>query len=204
MWTNTVIKENNMKEISILPSLHRLCAKFLAIHLPNDMSRQMGNSLKVIVIVAFVQRVKAQYYRSTSANKGDGKPERSLCILLAEDNRVNQRFALHALTKQGYDVTVVNNGAEAVNAWENDSFDVVLMDVQMPKVDGYEATRRIRNREKGKAMRTPIIAMTAHTMRGSRARCLEAGMDGYLMKPIDAAAVKAEIDRVLIIHPQTD
>ncbi|MEQ9408638.1 MAG: PAS domain-containing protein [Fuerstiella sp.] len=107
-----------------------------------------------------------------------------LKVLLAEDNLVNQRLAIGLLTKQGHDVTVANNGAEALRTYQQDVFDVVLMDVQMPEMDGLAATAAIREYERQVGRKTPIIAMTAHAMKGDRERCLEAGMDQYLSKPI--------------------
>ena len=107
-------------------------------------------------------------------------------ILLAEDNLVNQKFALRALQMKGHNVQVANNGVEAINLWENDEFDLILMDVQMPQMDGLEATRQIRTKEQEDENdeRTLIVAMTAHAMKGDREKCLAAGMDGYLTKPI--------------------
>jgi len=113
-------------------------------------------------------------------------PRRSLRILLAEDNPINQQLAVSLLQKQGHSVTVASDGRQAVVAWESESFDVVLMDVQMPEMDGFEATAAIRGRERLTGRHTPIIAMTAHAMRGDEERCLQAGMDGYLAKPVRA------------------
>jgi PAS domain S-box-containing protein len=111
-------------------------------------------------------------------------PGRPLSVLLAEDNPVNQKLAVWLLQKQGHKVTVATTGREALEALGRQTFDLVLMDVQMPEVDGLEATRLIRARERGTGRRVPILAMTAYAMKGDRERCLEAGMDGYLAKPI--------------------
>ena len=113
-----------------------------------------------------------------------GTGRRTLRLLLAEDNPVNQRLAVRLLEKQGHQVVVAGNGREALAALDGQPFDVVLMDVQMPEMDGFEATAAIRAREPAPAPHIPIIAMTAHAMKGDRERCLEAGMDGYVSKPI--------------------
>jgi len=107
-----------------------------------------------------------------------------LHILLVEDNAVNQVLAVRLLEKRGHGVTVAGNGKEALTALEKDSFDLVLMDVQMPEMDGFEATAAIRGLEKLSGNHLPIIAMTAHAMAGDRERCLQAGMDDYISKPI--------------------
>jgi two-component system, sensor histidine kinase and response regulator len=111
-------------------------------------------------------------------------PQVSLRILIAEDNLVNQRLATRLLEKRGHQVTVAGNGREAVDAAEKDAFDLVLMDLQMPEMDGFEATAALREREKATGIHVPVIALTAHALKGDRERCLEAGMDGYLTKPI--------------------
>jgi two-component system sensor histidine kinase/response regulator len=159
---------------------------------------KQSSLLDAICSAVIGQQVTAQSLQPADAKTEDGKGERLLRILLAEDNRINQMFAVRALSKRGHDVTLANDGAEAIEAWENSSFDVVLMDVRMPEVDGYAATRRIRQLEKGKGIRTPIIAMTAHAMKGDRDRCIEAGMDSYVTKPINTAVMIAEINRVLV------
>ena len=107
-----------------------------------------------------------------------------LRILLVEDNAVNQVLALRLLEKRGHTVAVAGNGKEALTALEKQSFDLVLMDVQMPEMDGFEATIAIREKEKTSGNHVPIIAMTAHAMVGDKERCLEAGMDDYISKPI--------------------
>ena len=107
-----------------------------------------------------------------------------LHILLAEDNLVNQKLAVRLIEKRGHTLVVASNGREALAALESESFDVVLMDVQMPEMNGFEATAAIRDREKETGKHLPIIAMTANAMVGDRERCLAAGMDGYISKPI--------------------
>jgi PAS domain S-box-containing protein len=110
-------------------------------------------------------------------------PVRPLDILLVEDNTVNQLLARRLLEKQGHSVTLVADGRRAVETFKNAAFDLILMDVQMPEMDGYEATAAIRAQEDGRS-RTPILALTAHAMSGDRERCLQAGMDGFISKPI--------------------
>ncbi|MCH8199871.1 MAG: response regulator [Chloroflexi bacterium] len=112
--------------------------------------------------------------------------ERALRVLLAEDNLVNQRLGAALLERRGHRVVVVPNGREAVAAYESRPFDVILMDAQMPEMDGFEATAAIREREAPGA-HMPIVALTAHAMKGDRERCLEAGMDDYLSKPLEPA-----------------
>lgn len=124
-------------------------------------------------------------------------PTGELRILLAEDNEVNQKFAVRSLSKAGHSVEVAINGKEAVKAWNSQPFDVVLMDVQMPIMDGYIATAEIRRLETASGRHTPIIAMTANAMKGDKEKCLEAGMDGYVTKPIKSKVMLAEIARVL-------
>lgn len=121
---------------------------------------------------------------------------RPLSVLVAEDNAVNQRVATAMLERLGHRVTLAVNGSEAVAKWREGKFDLVLMDVQMPELDGFEATRSIRDYELNGKPRTPIIAMTAHAMTGDRERCLEAGMDDYVSKPVRREALDAAIARI--------
>ncbi len=120
-----------------------------------------------------------------------------LQILLAEDSLVNQKLALGLLERQGHRVFVANNGKEAVAAYTTHHFDLILMDVQMPEMDGLEATRMIRQLEKKAGTHTPIAAMTAHAMRGDRERCLDAGMDEYIAKPVRAKVLFQTIGKLL-------
>lgn len=121
----------------------------------------------------------------------------NLNVLLAEDNAINQKLAVGVLSRFGHQVTVANNGAEAVEALENGTFDVVLMDVQMPIMDGFAATRVIREMELQSGKHTPIIAMTAHAMKGDREKCIEVGMDEYVAKPIRIGVLKEKLAAVL-------
>ncbi len=122
---------------------------------------------------------------------------RQLKVLLAEDNVVNQKLAVHMLEKRGHEVRVVPTGKQAVDALVREAFDVVLMDVQMPEMDGYEATQAIRESERTTGAHQPIVAMTAHAMEGDRERCIEAGMDEYVSKPIDAERLLRALGAVL-------
>ncbi len=118
-------------------------------------------------------------------------------VLLAEDNLVNQKVAAKLLEKFGCSVEIAVNGKEAVRAWENGHFDVILMDCQMPEMDGYEATRQIRSREP-RSQRMPIIALTAHAMKGADEECRAAGMDEYITKPIDTELLRSCIARFCV------
>jgi PAS domain S-box-containing protein len=119
-------------------------------------------------------------------------------VLLAEDNLVNQRLAVRILEKHHHQVTVANNGQEAVDILDRDgmdAFDVILMDVQMPVIGGFEATSMIRQRESETGSRIPILAMTANAMKGDREKCLEAGMDDYISKPVDVARLLSLLEK---------
>jgi len=119
---------------------------------------------------------------------------KSLNILLAEDNLVNQKLASRLLEKRNHIITIVRNGKEALAALEKDQFDLVLMDIQMPEMDGFEATRILREHEKTNGGHQPVVAMTALAMIGDKERCIEAGMDGYISKPIRPQDLDAVLD----------
>jgi signal transduction histidine kinase/ActR/RegA family two-component response regulator len=120
-------------------------------------------------------------------------PRRPLSILVAEDNAVNQILMRSLLEKRGHSVTVVGNGAAALTAWQKDRFDCILMDIQMPEMDGYEATHRIRAAESESGAHVTIIALTAYAMKGDREECLQTGMDSYISKPIQTGALDAAL-----------
>jgi CheY-like chemotaxis protein len=123
-------------------------------------------------------------------------------VLLAEDNVVNQMLARRLLERLGAKVTIADTGMAAIERLSLSSFNVVLMDCQMPELDGYEATRRIRKGAAGEAARTvPIIALTANALSGDRERCLESGMDDYLVKPINPEALREKLELVLNPSP---
>jgi two-component system, sensor histidine kinase and response regulator len=150
----------------------------------------------------------AAYARSRKENRvassppaANGSPRR-LSILLTEDHPVNRVLAQKILQKQGHTVTCANNGKDAVHLWElqqSPKFDIVLMDVQMPVMDGLQATAYIREKERESGAHVPIVAMTAHAMKGDRERCLEGGMDGYISKPITPGGLAKAIAEALSI-----
>jgi CheY-like chemotaxis protein len=122
---------------------------------------------------------------------------RQLRVLVAEDNAVNRTLAEHLLQRRGHTPVTVTNGRDAVDAVAREAFDLILMDLQMPEMDGFEATAAIRARERKTGGRMPIIALTAHAMEGDRQRCLDADMEGYISKPVKAVELFEVIDRVI-------
>jgi signal transduction histidine kinase/DNA-binding response OmpR family regulator len=118
-------------------------------------------------------------------------------VLLADDNAVNRKLALRILEKRQCVVETAGSGRDVLRAWSKQAFDIILMDVQMPEMDGLEATAAIRKKEKSTGKHVPIVAVTAHAMKGDRERCLGSGMDGYIAKPIQAMELFAEIERLI-------
>ena len=145
--------------------------------------------LRAAIIRALASR-SGEVLKRSDASGGEPGSEthssRAVRILLAEDNPVNQRVACRVLEKQGHQVVIANNGREALDALEREQFDLVLMDVQMPEMDGLEATAILRERERETGAHLTVVAMTAHAMTGDRERCLSSGMDDYISKPIHA------------------
>jgi len=126
--------------------------------------------------------------------KPSGEKKKQLHILLAEDNLVNQKVAKGLLERDGHSVVIANNGREAVEKYGAEQFDLILMDVQMPDMDGFEATAQIRAQEQGTTRHIPIIALTAHAMKGYSEKCLAAGMDGYVSKPFTSITLAEQLD----------
>jgi signal transduction histidine kinase/CheY-like chemotaxis protein len=140
---------------------------------------------QLLNVVASVASAATPAPRATPVGPpSDGRVQLGLRVLLAEDNIINQQVALGMLARLGCWATAVEDGAQVIAALERDEYDVVLMDVQMPTMDGFEATARIRAREEGSGRHLPILAMTAHARETDRQRCLAAGMDGYVAKPV--------------------
>jgi CheY-like chemotaxis protein len=131
---------------------------------------------------------------------------RTLTVLLVEDNPINQQVAVRLLEKHGHRVTVASNGREALDTLSGGTdragFDVVLMDVQMPEMDGFEATAAIRQREQGSGRRLPIVALTANALTDDRQKCLEAGMDGYVTKPVQPSLLMQALAEAVALDAQ--
>jgi len=170
----------------------------LGLAISSQLVRLMGGQLDVVSApgqgstFSFVLEFRIADAPSLSpAGSPAAQVDRPLAVLLAEDGPVNQLLVKRLLEKAGHTVTVVETGQQAVNAVAGTHYDIVLMDIQMPGMDGIEATVSIRARENGR--RVPVIALTAHAMEGDRERCLAAGMDGYLSKPIRPEALFAAL-----------
>jgi two-component system, sensor histidine kinase and response regulator len=152
-------------------------------------------------LTALVTRAATDAPPEPSATSATSGPQRrSLRVLVAEDNVVNQKLAMAMLERLGHRAVLAADGQQAVTAYEQENFDVVLMDMQMPELDGLQATRAIREIETLRGGHVPIIALTANAMVGDRERCLEAGMDDYLSKPIRRAALDLALQRADRLH----
>ncbi len=149
-------------------------------------------------VIARVLRPSQQVAAAPATQTGIRSTRRGLRVLLAEDNAVNQKLAERILSRAGHSVVVAQNGREAVEAVETGDFDMVLMDVQMPELTGLDATRAIREHERDTRKHIPILAMTAHAMTGDAEKCIEAGMDSYIAKPINARQLLDRIDELVL------
>jgi len=190
--------------VIMLLSANRLMAdkeRCRGLGVKQSLSKPVGQSeLLDAILLALGQDTAEEYLMPVEAEDQKKAVQRKLAILLAEDNPVNQKLAIRLLQKAGHSVTLARTGREALEAWEavaSPGFDVLLMDIQMPEMDGMEATAAIRAREKKSGKHVPILAMTAHAMRGDKERCFAGGMDGYVSKPILPSALFAEIERCL-------
>jgi PAS domain S-box-containing protein len=175
---------------------------------PNDVARcrelgicdYLSKPIKQSELFDAIVTAMAEHGRKHELHEGASSfiqaSERSLRILLAEDNPVNQTLAIRILERLGHKVQVVNNGREALGRSQVEEFDLILMDVQMPEMDGLEATMAIRAAESVTGEHVPIVAMTAHAMKGDKEKCLSAGMDGYLSKPIRIGELKQAMSEV--------
>jgi CheY-like chemotaxis protein len=187
----------------------------LSNYLPGDLSRcraldVAAHLLKPVapseLLEAIVRALHLVKDRAATAEPTTGstahEQRRPLRILLVEDNPVNQAVALHLLTRAGHTVVIAEDGLEALAAFDRETFDLVFMDLQMPKMGGFEATARIRDREKTTKTHLPIIALTAHAMIGDRDRCLASGMDGFVSKPVLLADLFRAIDETMAASEQ--
>ncbi|CAH1079441.1 PAS domain S-box protein [Candidatus Nitrotoga sp. 1052] len=170
-------------------------AQFRELGIPGYMMKPLSESnLQESIMAALVE--PPQQLEPLIMRHALRDTRRKLNFLLAEDNAVNQKLVVLLLKKLGHTVTVANNGIETLLHWHNRQYDAILMDVDMPEMNGYETTRRIREKEQTSGAHIPIVAMTAHAMQGVREECLRRGMDGYLSKPIDTEALWRELDSV--------
>ncbi len=160
------------------------------------LAKPIRQSVLLETIVSICKGPKHEEDSSQKPQPEAVKPQRPLNVLLAEDNLVNQKLGVRILEKNGHKVTVAGNGLQVLAESEKQKFDVILMDVQMPEMDGIEATVAIRKREAGTGEHVPIVAMTAHAMSGDREECLEAGMDGYISKPVNRDALNRTLAEV--------
>jgi len=153
------------------------------------------NAIETVLGIAESEEESAPLITRHTIRESKSGPH--LHILLAEDNQVNQKLAVLMLQKRGHSVVIADNGGKALEALEKETFDLILMDLQMPEMGGLEATERIREKEKRTGTHIPIIALTAHAMKGDKERCLEAGMEGYLSKPLKMEELYETIENII-------
>ncbi len=159
---------------------------------PVKQSELLGAILKVVG-----KQERGQPLSIASSQKPLQKSIKALSILLAEDNEVNQKIIVRMLANKGHKVTVAADGKEALASLDKEPFDLVLMDVQMPNMNGFEATAAIREKERLTGIHLPIVALTAHAMKGDQERCLRAGMDRYLPKPVRSNELFQTIEELI-------
>ena len=152
----------------------------------------LQDALNSVVSARPKENEKPQFITDTSINEAR---HQGLRLLLAEDNPINQKLAIVLLQKAGFLVDTVDNGLKAFEKIQEEMYSLILMDVQMPEMDGFEATQKIRIWESDRRLHTPIIAMTAHALKGDRERCIEAGMDDYVSKPLDLKVLMEVLDK---------
>jgi signal transduction histidine kinase/DNA-binding response OmpR family regulator len=179
-------------------------ARCRALGLAGYLTKPVGEAELVDVILRVTGSTRPEAKRSLVTEHALPEERRSLRILLAEDNPVNQLVAARLLEKQGHHVVTSGNGRQALERLEKERFDLILMDVGMPEIDGFEATAMIRRQEEETTgAHIPIIAMTAHALKGDRERCLAAGMDDYVSKPIQPGALFEAIEKLLPVAAAT-
>jgi CheY-like chemotaxis protein len=170
--------------------------------LASQLSKPLARSELLLAIRQALGQVQAEPKSTLITPSSLHKPGTGIRILLAEDNKVNQRVAVRMLEKSGHRVIVAGNGREALAALEREDFDLVLMDVQMPEMGGLEAAARIRDHERSTGGRMPIVAMTASAMQGDEEKCLQAGMDAYISKPVRAEELLAMVEAHSAVSPK--
>ncbi|MGI5817380.1 MAG: response regulator, partial [Armatimonadota bacterium] len=156
------------------------------------------------ILISLQRRPRERAERAPSSLRDLPPADRRLHVLVAEDNAINQRLVRHTLEKRGHVVEAVGNGRDAVESAAREAFDVIVMDVQMPRMDGFEATAAIREREERDGGHVPIVAMTAHALSGDRERCLAAGMDAYVAKPLSAIALIGAVEAAAGSGPEDE
>jgi CheY-like chemotaxis protein len=160
--------------------------------------------LRDVILRALGHEMKQSSTAPAAIRNETAADQRVLSILVAEDNVVNQKVLSHLLRKAGHSVEVTQDGREALAALRERSFDLIMMDIQMPNMDGWEATRLIRKKERGTGDHIPIIALTAHALKGDRELCIDAGMDGYVTKPVSRALLFQAIEEAVAIPLASD